>query len=127
MAYAERKNTLSKKDIAAMSKWANRPRAATPETQQPRRDLWDALHDFIRKDGGAIVSVKYTWPIRFEVAPDAGMATRLRELGHDPIFCEQATRIGAPVFEPGRWGRTRDMNTGYSFRTVDVFELKLPK
>ena len=55
------------------------------------------------------------------------MPDKLRELGHDLIYRNEETRIGPPVSEPGRWGRPRDMNTGYSFHAVAVYELRLPK
>jgi hypothetical protein len=43
MAHSDRKNVMSKKDIAAMSKWAtNRPRAEQPSITSERRALWDA-------------------------------------------------------------------------------------
>jgi hypothetical protein len=129
MSYAERKNTLSKKQIAAMSKWATqRPSAAeeAAKVSQQRRSLWDALNEFIRKDGGAVVSVKYTSPIRIEAATDSELPARLRELGYDLMFREQATRLGAAPLEHDRRGRPRPV-TGYSAISVNVYELRLPK
>jgi hypothetical protein len=119
MAYSERKQTMSRLDWAKLnSKWAaQRPNAAeeAAKISQQRRNLFDALHDFIRKGGGAIVSVRYASPIRIEVATDSELPAQLRELGYDLMFREHATRIGAGAV------------TGYAFRTVNVFELKLPK
>jgi hypothetical protein len=87
MAHSDRKNVMSKKDIAAMSKWAtNRPRAEQPSITSERRALWDALHEFVRQNGGAISSVKYASPIRLEVPTDSPLPERLRALGYDPIF-----------------------------------------
>jgi hypothetical protein len=116
---SERKYTISKLDWAKLnSKWAaQRPNAAeeAAKISQQRRNLWDALNEFIRKDSGAIVSVKYASPIRIEAATDSELPARLRELGYDLMFREHATRIGAGAV------------TGYAFRTVNAFELKLPK
>jgi len=98
MSYAERKNTLSKKQIAAMSKWAaQRPNAAeeAAKISQQRRGLWDALNDFLRQNGAAIVSVKYANPVRIEMAPDSELPARLRELGYDLVYRNEETRIGA--------------------------------
>ena len=67
MSYAERKARLSKKDIARLSKWAaQKPNAAdeAAKVTQQRRDLWDALNQFVTERGGAITSVKYQNPIR---------------------------------------------------------------
>jgi hypothetical protein len=60
-----------------------------------------------------------------KVAPDSEIPAKLAEAGYDLVFREQDTRIGAPISEPGRWGRPRDLNTGYSFHAVNVYELRL--
>jgi hypothetical protein len=126
MAYADRKHTLSKKQLAAMSKWAaQKPDAVAEKAKitEKQRDLWDALNQYVTERGAMIVSVKHANPVRLEVPLDSELPAKLRELGYDPIYCEQATRIGAPVStKRGRW---TNLNNGYSFRTVDVFELRL--
>jgi hypothetical protein len=128
MAYADRKAKFSKLEFAKLnSKWANAPRGETPaKVSEQHRRLWQALNNFVTERGGAVVSPMFAFPIRLEVAPDSELPDKLRELGHDLIYREQDTRIGARISKPGRWGR-RDLNAGYSFRAVDVFELKLPK
>jgi hypothetical protein len=124
--YAERKNTLSKKQIAAQ--WAKWPRTESPnQITERQRDLWNALNQFVTERGGAIVSPMFASPLRIETALDSELPDKLRELGYDLIYREQDTRIGAPISKPGRWGRPRDLNAGYSFRAVDVYELRLPK
>jgi hypothetical protein len=84
---SERKYTISKLDWAKLnSKWAaQRPNAAeeAAKISQQRRNLWDALNEFIRKDGGAIVSVKYTSPIRIEAATDSELPARLPGIEYD--------------------------------------------
>ena len=74
MAYSERKNTLTKKQLASMSKWpTQRPSAAeeAAKVSQQRRDLWTALNAFITERGGAIVSPMFVSPVRIETAPDS--------------------------------------------------------
>jgi hypothetical protein len=123
----QQKKHFDKKQLASFSKWATqRPNAAdeAAKISQQRRDLWDALHDLIRKDGGAIVSVRYASPIRIEVATDSELPARLHQLGYDLMFREQATRIGAAPVEHDRRGRPRT-SSGYGFSVCDVYELKL--
>ena len=127
MSYAERKQTLSKKDIAAMSKWANRPRADQPEISEKRRALWQALNQFITERGGFVTSVQFASPVRIEVAPDSELPAKLAEAGYDLTFCSQTTRIGAPISEPVLWRQRSRQNNAYAFCAVNVYELKLPK
>jgi hypothetical protein len=125
MSYGER---TAKLKAGLTSKWASQPRGETPDKiSEQRRELWQALNDFVMERGGAIVSPKFHFPIRLEVTPDSELPAKLRELGYDLIFRNEETRIGAPVSEPGRWGRPRYLNTGYSFRGVAVYELDLPR
>jgi len=117
---------LSKKQLASLSKWANKPRTESSD-QTKFRDLWDSLNQFVIERGAAITSPKYENPLRLEIPLDSPLADKLKELGYDLIYRNEETRIGAPVSEPGRWGRRRDLNTSYGFRTVNVFELSLPR
>jgi hypothetical protein len=132
MTYAERKNTLSKKDIASMSKWAaQRPNAAdeAAKISQQRRNLWDALHDFIRKGGGAIVSLKYENPVRLEIPVDSPLADKLRELGWTLIDRGQETRIGPQMLTHDLKGRPKDrpaLGSGYAFNQRLCFDVLLP-
>jgi hypothetical protein len=129
MAYADRKNVMSQKDLRALSKWAGaRPKEAEAnQVSEQRRALWIALNAFIGERGGAIVSPMFVSPVRIEVPPDSELPAKLTEAGYDLTFREQATRIGAPIAEPVLWGQRSRRNDAYSFRTVDVFELRLPK
>jgi hypothetical protein len=124
VAYADRKNVLSKQDVARMSKWANRPREEN-KIDQARKDLWDGINNFCNERGAAVTSVRHTWPIRIECDPESELPKRLRELGHDPIFLQQETRIGAPL--SSRQGWRTNSNAAYSFHTRDVYELQFPK
>jgi hypothetical protein len=124
----ERTARLSKLELARRnSKWVQKPNTAEEKAKidQARRDLWLALNDFCLERGAQIVSPRFANPVRLEIPLDSPLADKLKELGHDLIFCEQTTRIGAPV--SGQRGRWVDSNRAYSFRTVDVFELRLPK
>jgi hypothetical protein len=128
MTYAERKFKLSKQDAAKkFSKWAQKPDAVAEAAQisQAQRDLWDSLNAFVVERGGAIISIRHAWPIRLEVEPESKLPDKLREAGHDPIFLERDTRIGAPISsQRGRWV---NLNSAYSFRTVEVYQVRLPK
>jgi hypothetical protein len=109
-----------------MSKWAaQKPDAAAEAAKitEKQRDLWDRLNEFVTERGAAIVSVKHANPVRLEVPLDSELPAKLRELGYDPVYCEQTTRIGAPVSRRKGW--VYDRNTAYSFRSVNVFELRL--
>ena len=119
---------LTKLELAKRnSKWVQKPDTASEAAKidAQRRDLWNAINQFVIESGGAIVSVQYANPVRLEIPLDSPLADKLRELGYDPIYCEQTTRIGAPV--SGQRGRWTNLNSAYSFRTVDVYELRLPK
>jgi hypothetical protein len=117
---------MTPKDRAALSKWANRPQTDDKNAVSDRqRSLWTAVNEFCQERGGEIVSQQFASPIRLEVPLDSELPAKLRELGYDPIFTEQTTKIGAPV--SGSRGRFRDFNGAYSFRTMNVFLLKLPK
>jgi hypothetical protein len=129
MSYAQRKHTMSAKDRASLSKWANKPRDEANKVDQRKRDLWDGIHSFVGERGGAIVSVRYVWPIRLEVDPESKLPDKLRELGYDPVYLSDETRLGgvaAPDPDAVRW-RQGVKTSGYGFRQVRVFELRLPK
>lgn len=101
---------LSRSEMAkSVSRWKSAPSGGA--TTEQRRNLWTALNEFIRQNGGFVVSLQFTSPLRCEVPINSSLPARLRALGYDPIFCEQTTRIGPqPAFD-----------------TFDVFHLKLPK
>ena len=123
-----RMHRFSKLELAKRnSKWTQKPSAGDEKAKldQHRRDLWNAINQFVSERGGFVTSVQYTSPIRIEVPPDSELPAKLKELGYDPIYCEQATRIGAPVSsQRGRWV---NYNSAYSFHVRDVYELRLPK
>jgi hypothetical protein len=124
--FSQRRNVLSKEARAKLSKWANRPPTDNKDgISERQRNLWIALNEFVMERGGQITSVLYANPVRLEVPPESELPAKLRELGYDPVYCEQTTRIGAPVStKRGRW---TNLNNGYSFHTRDVYELRLPK
>ena len=118
---------MSKLELAKRnSKWvAQKPNDDANKIDQRQKDLWDGISNFCHERGGAIVSIKHIWPIRLETDPDSPLADKLRELGHDVVYREQTTRIGAPVSTRDGW--RSDLNNGYSFHTRNVYELRLPK
>jgi hypothetical protein len=110
----------------SVSRWRSAPGGASnARVSERRKELWHGINNFVSERNGAIVSPMYVSPLRIEVEPDSKLPERLRELGYDPIFCEQTTRIGGAMPEQRR-GRTRPGNA-YSFHACDVYELRLPK
>jgi hypothetical protein len=125
--YSQRKHTLSKKQLATLSKWAAQPKADEGLSDR-YRELWDRLNQYVMERGGQVTSVRYANPIRLEVPLESPLADKLRGLGHDPIFLERTTRLGgvaAPDYH-ARW-RKGVVSTGYGVTTVDVYEIRLPK
>jgi len=119
---------LSRKQLAALSKWANKPREERPD-ETKFRTLWDGLNQFVIERGAQITSMKYTNPVRLEIPLDSPLADKLKELGYDLVFVQRESRIGgiaAPPTVGPRWRRGA-ITSGYGFCTVDVFELRLPK
>src|SRR5262249_16615023 len=110
---------------AALSKWANKPHAEPDQITKKRRETWENLNQFLIENGASITSVRYASPVRLEFDPESQLPERLHELGYDLNFLEQTTRIGSPV--SARRGRFLDYNASHSFRSVNVYELRLPK
>ncbi len=68
MAYTDRKNRMTKADIAATSQWANRPApVSVKKISEEQRRLWSALNEYIRQHGGFVVSLPFASPMRVEV------------------------------------------------------------
>jgi hypothetical protein len=57
---------------------------------------------------------------------DSPLPDKLKELGHDLIYCERATRIGGVATPDARWRNGR-VSAGYGFTTADVYLIRLPK
>jgi hypothetical protein len=125
MGYNQRKHIMSKEAKLAMSKWANKPREESDQITKKRRDTWDNLNRFLIENGASITSVQYASPIRIEVEVNSTIPQQLRDLGFDPIYLSEETRIGAPVST--RQGWRHNGNTAYSFRRTCLYELQLPK
>jgi hypothetical protein len=129
MSYSDRKNVLSKRDLAkANSKWAaQRPRADKAKVSQQQRNLWERVHAFVRQNGGSITLPPYHSPIRLEVEPLSGLPA-VQADSFDVIFLCHESRLGAPVKESPLWGRRNKQNPGaYGFHQVAVYEVRLPK
>jgi hypothetical protein len=129
MAYADRRNTLTKKQLAQFGKFANRPRAESSERTEERKRLWTDLNDFVNQqhDGSRITSVPGTSPVQLEVLPDSDLPDKLMKAGFELIFRSEETRLGgavAPEYQ-ARW-RRGVRSGGYGFYTVSVFDIRLP-
>lgn len=82
---------------------------ATQKITAQRMRLWNALHDYIRQHGGAVVSVPGHKEMRIEAAQDLPLAAKLSEAGYDVRHCCVTSRI-----------------TAGAFTTVDVISILLP-
>jgi hypothetical protein len=105
----------------AVSRWKSAPSGATTDQ---RRDLWTALNEFIRQNGGSIVSLQFTSPVRVELVQGSSLAASLTAMGFDPIFVERVSRFGPIAAEPVLRRRRATTPTD-GFRAVDIFELRL--
>ena len=65
-----------------------------------RMRLWNALHDYIRQHGGAVVSVPGHKELRIEIPKDSPLPAKLIELGYQPHHNCATTRITAGAFTP---------------------------
>jgi len=82
---------------------------AVSETQ---KRLWDALHQYCRQLGGAVVSVPHHRTLRIEIprSENSMLATKLAQAGYMVHHCGVTSRIA-----------------GGAFTSVDVLEIDLPK
>jgi hypothetical protein len=67
---------------------------ATPKISEKRLRLWNALHDFIRENGGWLVSTSGMKQMRIEARQGSSLPAKLIELGYEPRHCGQRTRTG---------------------------------
>lgn len=75
-----------------------------------RQDLWNAMHAFIRDNGGEVTSPPGAKIVRAAIPPASSLPSKLAELGYDARQCGRTSRI-APT------GR---------FTTTDIIEIILP-
>src|SRR5262245_60825912 len=73
MSYAEREHKWS-------PKLSTVPTAAKITERQ--RDLWDALHEYIRQQGGTVTSPPYASPVRIIVGKGSSLPAKLIEFGY---------------------------------------------
>ena len=80
-----------------------------PKITERHRQVWQALHGFIRNRGGFVVSPVDASPIRFEVGPSSKLPDELRQMGYPLLevgttqkimpFTETLTEHGKPKSE----------------------------
>lgn len=58
---------------------------------QKRRDLWQALTDFIHQEGAFVVSVPHRFPLRIEMRRDSSLAAKLA--AYEPKTVGWTTRV----------------------------------
>ncbi len=127
MAYSDRKNTLSKSDVASLNnKWANRP--AGPSTSnkvisEERKRLWTSLNEFISQHGGRVTSTPFSSPVRLEIGTDSTLPDQLAASGLHVVFiCQEARVVGATMN-----ARTERMTRTVpnAFMECNVYEIRL--
>jgi hypothetical protein len=125
--YDKRKNRIDPKDYHRLnSKWVTQPSKQDGGIDRVR--VWEGLNAFAAKHDSKIISPTHSYPVRLETPPDSDLPDKLRQLGYDPIFRSEETRIGGPVSPEyvARW--RRGVRSGaYGHYIVKVFEIALPK
>jgi hypothetical protein len=96
-----------------------------PPTER-QRAIWHGLNVYVSERGAMVTSIPYAQPIRLEVPLESPLPDKLRAMGWETVFKESLTRIGPPETETVGEKRPRPA-TGYSFRMVNVFELRMPR
>jgi hypothetical protein len=79
----------------------------TPRVSLERLRLWNALHDYIRQHGGAVVSVPGHKELRIEIPKDSPLPAKLVELGYQPHHHCATTRITAGTSQPSMSSKSR--------------------
>ena len=127
MADGDRINTLSKRDLAGLGKWANRPASAqTKKVGEERKKAWTSLNEFITERGGRVTSVPYALPLRAEVGTDSTLADQLAKSGCRVVFVCRETRVtGAQAISPKVERLTRTVPS--AFCEMSVYEVDLPR
>jgi hypothetical protein len=79
--------------------WRGKPYAVNVGTEEKRKqgERWAALNDYVRRNGGAVVSVPGNRTLRVEVPKGSPLPAKLAELGYNVAACGTVTRVtGAP-------------------------------
>jgi hypothetical protein len=78
-----------------------------------RNELWQNLNRYIRENGGAVVSIPGTSPLRVEISKNSNLPTTLANAGYQCHQAGRTTRIVGDAKNP--------------FEQVDVIQVDLPK
>ena len=82
------------------------------KTRKQRRMLWEALNEYITRNGGFVVSIPGAKQMRIEIDETSDLAGRLAETGHRMQYCGVGVRIT---------GMSPD-----AFLNVSIYEIVLP-
>jgi hypothetical protein len=83
----------------------------TEAAKKRRNELWQNLNRYVRENGGAVVSIPGTSPLRIEISKTSNLPTQLIDAGYAVHQAGRVTRIGGPK----------------TFMEADVIEVDLPK
>ena len=105
----------------------NPQKTANAGTEEKRKqgERWAALNEYIRRHGGAVVSVPGVKTLRVEVGKDSAvkLTSELARLGYNVAQCGSVTRVsGAPSIRPRD---ERMFGTPSAFTECDVIEVRL--
>jgi hypothetical protein len=98
-----------KKPSKVVRDWINRPRETRTGPLEKRRELSEALTEFVRQNGGWVISVPGAENMRIETPRDSALPTKLLELHYSVRSAGIGTRITSGKFLP-----------------VEVIEISLP-
>ena len=106
--------------------WRNRPYAVNAGTEEKRKqgERWTALNEYIRKYGGAVVSVPGNKTLRIEAPKGSELPAKLTELGYNVAQCGSVTRVtGAPSVSAKVQRLTGEVPS--AFTEMNCYEIRL--
>jgi hypothetical protein len=106
--------------------WKNRPYAVNAGSEEKRKqgERWEALNTFIRKHGGAVVSVPGAKTLRVEVPKDSLLPAKLAELGYNVSSHGTVSRVtGAPSITAKMERLTHEVPS--AFAEMNCYEIRL--
>ena len=100
--------------------------ASNPNAEQKRTlaEAFEALNEFIRRNGGAVVSPPGK-VLRVEVLKDSVLPAKLAELGYNVMRCGSVTRVTGVTASISAKAERLTHTVPTAFTEVDVLEIRL--
>ena len=106
--------------------WRDKPYAKDLKAEERRQqsEKWAALNEYIRRHGGAVVSVPGNKTLRIECLPGSDLPSRLKELGYNIVERGSTTRVTGAAPSSSR---TAELTFGApsAFCAMACFEITL--